>query len=57
MLSVPYFERALYDLLEEEVTAERVLALANEIEVGAAAAPMMARHVMAGNARSGCVAC
>lgn len=33
MLSVPYFERALYDLPEEEVTAGRILALADEIEV------------------------
>lgn len=33
MLSVPYFERALYLLPEEEVTAERILALADETEV------------------------
>lgn len=32
MLSVPYFERELYKLPEEEVTAERVLALADEVE-------------------------
>merc|ERR1719464_454112 len=32
MLSVPYFEKALYELPEEEVTAERILQLAGEIE-------------------------
>eukprot|EP00977_Amphora_coffeiformis_P023657 scaffold13899_cov153-Amphora_coffeaeformis.AAC.5 len=33
MLSVPYFEKALYELPEEEVTAERVQSLAKEIEI------------------------
>jgi len=32
MISVPYFEKALYELPEEEVTAERILQLADEIE-------------------------
>lgn len=32
MLAVPYFEKALYELPEEEVTPERVLALADEVE-------------------------
>ncbi|KAI3435664.1 hypothetical protein D9Q98_001722 [Chlorella vulgaris] len=45
MLSVPYFERALYLLPEEEVTAERILALADETEVkiegGLAGRPLM----------------
>ncbi|KAL4458233.1 hypothetical protein ABPG75_013098 [Micractinium tetrahymenae] len=45
MLSVPYFEKALYDLPEEEVTGERILALADEIESkiegGPTARPLM----------------
>lgn len=32
MLAVSYFEKALYELSESEVTAEKVLALADEIE-------------------------
>ena len=32
MIAVPYFEKALYELPEEDVTPERVLALADEIE-------------------------
>ena len=32
MLSVPYFERALYELPEAEVTPRRILELADEIE-------------------------
>ena len=32
MLAVPYFEKALYELPEAEVTAERILSLAQEIE-------------------------
>ncbi|PSC69592.1 peptidase M3 [Micractinium conductrix] len=32
MLSVPYFEKALYELPDDEVTAERIVALADEIE-------------------------
>jgi hypothetical protein len=32
MLSVPYFERALYDLPEGEVSGQRILALADEVE-------------------------
>ena len=33
MLSVPYFEKALYELPDDEVTAERIQALADEIEI------------------------
>mmetsp|Transcript_23191 Transcript_23191/g.45019 ORF Transcript_23191/g.45019 Transcript_23191/m.45019 type:complete len:630 (-) Transcript_23191:185-2074(-) len=32
MLAVPYFEKALYELPESEVTKERILSLADEIE-------------------------
>mmetsp|Transcript_126730 Transcript_126730/g.354830 ORF Transcript_126730/g.354830 Transcript_126730/m.354830 type:complete len:654 (+) Transcript_126730:105-2066(+) len=32
MLSVPYFEKALYELRDEEVTTERIQSLADEIE-------------------------
>lgn len=32
MLAVPYFEKRLYELPDEEVTAERILSLADEIE-------------------------
>jgi oligoendopeptidase F len=32
MLAVPYFEKALYELPDEEVTAERIQSLADEIE-------------------------
>lgn len=45
MLSVPYFEKALYELPEEEVTAQRILALADEVEAriegGPAPRPLM----------------
>ena len=45
MLSVPYFEKALYELPEEEVTPQRILALADEVEAriegGAAPRPLM----------------
>lgn len=47
MLSVPYFEKALYELPEEEVTGERILALADEVEAriegGPASRPLMRR--------------
>lgn len=33
MLSVPYFEKALYELPDEEVTADRIQSLADEIEI------------------------
>lgn len=33
MLAVPYFERALYELEEVDVTPERVISLADEIEL------------------------
>lgn len=33
MLAVSYFEKALYDLPEDEVTAEKVKALADKIEI------------------------
>ena len=32
MLAVPYFEKRLYELPDAEVTAERVLSLADEVE-------------------------
>lgn len=32
MMSVPYFEKALYELPEDQITAERVQQLANEVE-------------------------
>ncbi|KXZ48820.1 hypothetical protein GPECTOR_25g405 [Gonium pectorale] len=32
MIAVPYFEKALYELPEEEVTAERIISLADEVE-------------------------
>jgi len=32
MLAVPYFEKALYELPEEEVTTERIQSLADEVE-------------------------
>eukprot|EP00930_Biecheleria_cincta_P055071 TRINITY_DN41440_c0_g1_i1.p1 TRINITY_DN41440_c0_g1~~TRINITY_DN41440_c0_g1_i1.p1 ORF type:complete len:635 (-),score=127.93 TRINITY_DN41440_c0_g1_i1:9-1892(-) len=45
MLAVPFFERALYELPEHEVTAERILKLADEVEVkvqgGLAARPLL----------------
>jgi Zn-dependent oligopeptidase len=52
MLSVPYFEKALYDLPESEVTPERVLALADEVETliegGASPRPLLSvPHVLA----------
>jgi oligoendopeptidase F len=33
MLSVPYFEKALYELPDDEVTADKIAALADEVEV------------------------
>jgi len=45
MLAVPYFEKALYELPDEEVTAEAILALADrvedEIQGGGAGRPLM----------------
>lgn len=45
MLSVPYFEKALYELPEEEVTPDRVVSLADEVEAevegGAAPRPLL----------------
>jgi len=32
MLAVPYFEKALYEMAEEELTAEKIIALADRIE-------------------------
>ncbi|CAD7924899.1 unnamed protein product [Amoebophrya sp. A120] len=32
MIAVPYFEKALYELTEDEMTAERVLSLADDVE-------------------------
>lgn len=52
MLSVPYFEKALYELPEAEVTPARVLALADEtearVEGGPAPRPLMSvPHILA----------
>ena len=33
MLAVPYFEKALYELAEDDVTPEKVSALADKIEL------------------------
>jgi oligoendopeptidase F len=33
MLAVPYFEKALYELPEEEISAEKIQSLADEIEL------------------------
>ena len=33
MLAVPYFEKYLYELDESEVTVERLLSLADEVEI------------------------
>jgi hypothetical protein len=33
MLAVPFYERALYELSEEEMTPERILSLSHEIEI------------------------
>lgn len=45
MLAVPFFERALYELPEHEVTAERIVKLADEVELkvqgGLAARPLL----------------
>jgi Angiotensin-converting enzyme/Peptidase family M3 len=45
MLCVPYFEKALYELPEDEVTADRVQALADEVELniqgGLSARPLL----------------
>jgi len=45
MLSVPYFEKALYELPESEVTSQRIIALADEVELqiqgGLAARPLL----------------
>jgi len=45
MLSVPYFEKALYELPEDQLTADRVLELAEEVAVeiqGGPGTPLMA---------------
>ena len=39
MLAVPYFEKALYELPEADVTPERVLALADEVEAAVELGP------------------
>jgi hypothetical protein len=33
LTQVPFFEKALYELPEEQVTAERIIALADEVEI------------------------
>ena len=32
MIAVPYFEKALYEMPEDEVTAESIIALADKVE-------------------------
>jgi hypothetical protein len=44
MLAVPYFEKALYELPEEELTAERVMQVGGRAARGTATAP---RHTRA----------
>ncbi|KAJ1448448.1 hypothetical protein M885DRAFT_539172 [Pelagophyceae sp. CCMP2097] len=39
MLAVPYFEKALYELADEDVTPERVAALADAVEVAVQGGP------------------
>mmetsp|Transcript_42996 Transcript_42996/g.133650 ORF Transcript_42996/g.133650 Transcript_42996/m.133650 type:complete len:632 (-) Transcript_42996:114-2009(-) len=45
MLAVPFFERALYELPDEELSAERIIRLADEVEVriqgGLSARPLL----------------
>lgn len=56
MLSVPYFEKALYELPEEEVTPQRILELADEVEAriegGPAPRPLMRCVLECGGAAS-----
>lgn len=55
MLAVPYFEKALYELPEDKVTAENILALAAETEMsiqgGRASRPLLSvPHILADEA-------
>lgn len=55
MLAVPYFEKALYELPESEVTAEKIAALADEIELkiqaGFSARPLLSvPHILSDEA-------
>jgi hypothetical protein len=55
MLAVSYFEKALYELPEEEVTADRIVALADEVEKrlqgGLSPRPLMSvPHILADEA-------
>eukprot|EP00931_Biecheleriopsis_adriatica_P004309 TRINITY_DN106001_c0_g1_i1.p1 TRINITY_DN106001_c0_g1~~TRINITY_DN106001_c0_g1_i1.p1 ORF type:complete len:701 (+),score=160.91 TRINITY_DN106001_c0_g1_i1:23-2104(+) len=55
MIAVPYFEKALYELPEEEVTAERIQELAEEVEQritgGASTYPLLAiPHILSDEA-------
>ena len=55
MLAVPYFEKALYELPEDAVTAETVIELANKIEKeiqgGASSRPLLSvPHLLADEA-------
>ena len=55
MLSVPYFEKALYEMAEEDITVKAIVELADRIEVsvqgGAAARPLLSvPHIMSDEA-------
>lgn len=55
MLAVPYFEKALYELPEDQLTASKILQLAEEVEVkiqgGAASRPLLSvPHILADEA-------
>lgn len=61
MLAVPYFEKALYELPEDQLTVETLLALADEVEVGMVGVKhscnfpsflVVAQHDMSGSPRS-----
>merc|ERR1711871_1688182 len=51
MLAVPYFERALYELDDADVTAEKILSLVHDVESniqGSAPRPLMSvPHILA----------
>ena len=56
MLAVPYFEKALYELPEDKLTAEAILELAREteekIQGGPASRPLLSvPHILSDEAR------
>ena len=60
MLAVPYFEKRLYELPDAEVTPERIIALADEIEReiqgGLAARPLLSvPHILSDEASCYCL--